>query len=210
MSHFLVFRLVSALFSACLIFFQSSESLAIRSASYLATVSQPRTDLSAILISLFRRLSFAVKWSQRSLASLVSSLFNANERFSTIYKICWLHSNCILFPLGLNMKVSSIFTFLFDGCCNFFSIPSERLPKWFINNSKGSGLARILGFCFLLLQLLSVAVLMETSPASLSETCLFLLWPLLVTAVTKSSAAVGKEQSLRTKVGSGCSSSDDV
>ena len=40
--------------------------------------------------------------------------------------------------------------------------------------------------------------------------CLFLLWPLLVTAVTGTSAAVGKEQGLRTKAGSGCSPSDDV
>ena len=51
-----------------------------------ATVPQTRTDLSAILINLFRRFSFAVKPSPRSLASLVSSLFSADERFSTICK----------------------------------------------------------------------------------------------------------------------------
>ena len=50
---------------------------------------------------------------------------------------------------------------------------------------------------------------MGTSSASLSETCLFLFWPLLVTTVTGTSAAVGKEQGLRTKIGSVCSSSDD-
>ena len=66
-----------------------------------------------------------------------------------------------------------------------------------------------LEFCFLLLPLLSVAVLMEISSDSLSETCLFRLWSLLVTTVTGTSAAVGKEQGLRTKIGSGCSSSDD-
>ena len=38
----------------------------------------------------------------------------------------------------------------------------------------------------------------------------FLMWPLLVTVVTGTSAAVGKEQGLQTKAGSGCSSSDDV
>ena len=91
MLNFLVFCLVIALFSACLIFLSSSESLAIGSASYSATVSEPRTYLSAILISLFRRFSFAVKSSQRSSASLVSSLFNADERFSTICKMCWLN-----------------------------------------------------------------------------------------------------------------------
>ena len=123
------FLLVSALFSACLIFFPSSESLVIGSASYSATISQPRTDLSVILISLFRRFSFAVKLPQRSLASLIPLLFNADERFSTICKIFWLNSNCILFPLCLNLKVSSILGFLFDGCCSFFSIPSNRLSK---------------------------------------------------------------------------------
>ena len=69
---FLVFHLVSALFLACLIFFPLPESLAIGSTLYSATVSRPRTDLSAILISLFRRFSFALKSSQRWLASLVS------------------------------------------------------------------------------------------------------------------------------------------
>ena len=123
------FLLVSALFSACLIFFPSSESLVIGSASYSATISQPRTDLSVILISLFRRFSFALKSSQRSLALLVSSLFNADERFSTICKICWLNSNCIRFYLCLNLKVPSILVLLFDGCCNFFSISSNRLSK---------------------------------------------------------------------------------
>ena len=59
----------------------SSESLAIGSVSYAATVYQPRTDLSAILINLFLRFSFAVKSSQRSLASLVFSFFNADESF---------------------------------------------------------------------------------------------------------------------------------
>ena len=119
----LVFLLVSTLCSACLIFFPSSELRAIGSVSYSATVSQPRTDLSAILISFFRRFSFAVKSSQRFLASLASSLFNADERFSAICKICWLNSNYILFPLCLNWKVPSIFALLFDGCCNFFSLP---------------------------------------------------------------------------------------
>ena len=123
------FLLVSALFSACLIFLPSSESLVIGSASYSATISQPRTDLSVILISLFRRFSFALKSSQRSLALLVSSLFNADERFSTICKISWLNSNCIRFYLCLNLKVFSILAFLFDGCCNFFSISSNRLSK---------------------------------------------------------------------------------
>ena len=126
----LVFLLVSALFSACLVFFPSSESLTIGSVSYSATVSQQRTDLSAILISLFWRFSFAVKSPQRSLASLVSSFFNADERFSTICKNFCLNSNCILFPLCLNLKVSSILAFLFDGCCNFFSIPSNRFSKY--------------------------------------------------------------------------------
>ena len=69
---FLVLHLVSALFLACLIFFPLPESLAIGSASFSATVSLPRTDLSAILISLFRRFSFALKLSQRWLALLVS------------------------------------------------------------------------------------------------------------------------------------------
>ena len=115
--------------SAFLIFFPPSESLAIVSASYCATVSQPRTDLSAILISLFRRFSFAFKSPQRSLASLVSSLFNVDERFSTIWKIYWLNSNCILFSLCLNLKVSSILAFLFDDCYNFFSICSNHLSK---------------------------------------------------------------------------------
>ena len=50
---------------------------------------------------------------------------------------------------------------------------------------------------------------METSTASLSEICLFLLWPLFVTTVRGTSAAVGREQWLRTEIGSGCSSSDD-
>ena len=61
----------------------------------------------------------------------------------------------------------------------------------------------------LLLPLLSVAVLMATLSASLSETCFFLLLPLLVTTVAGTSAAVGEEQGLRTNIGSGCSSSDD-
>ena len=86
LGFFLLFCLVSALVSASLIFFPSSESLAIGSASYSATVPQTRTDLSAILINLFRHFSFAVKPSPRSLASLVSSLFSADERFSTICK----------------------------------------------------------------------------------------------------------------------------
>ena len=50
---------------------------------------------------------------------------------------------------------------------------------------------------------------MGTLSASLSETCLFLLWPLLATTVAGTSAAVGREQGLRTKIGSGCSSYDD-
>ena len=50
---FLFFRFVSSLFSACLIFFPLSESIAIESASYSDTVSQPRSDLSSILINLF-------------------------------------------------------------------------------------------------------------------------------------------------------------
>ena len=56
---------------------------------------------------------------------------------------------------------------------------------------------------------MTVAALMGTSSASISETCLFLLWPLLVTTVTETSGAVGKEQGLQTKIGSGCSSSND-
>ena len=76
-------------------------------------------------------------------------------------------------------------------------------------NSEGSGLSLISKFCFLILPFLSVAVLMGISSASLSETCLFLLWPLLVTTVTGTSAVVGKEQGLQTKIGSGCASSDD-
>ena len=126
---YLLFCLVSTLFSVCLIFFPSSESPAIGSATYSATVSQPRIDLSALLINLFRHFSFAVKSSQRLLALLASSLFNAEDRFSTICKICWLNLNFILFPLCLNLKVSYIFAFLFDGCCNFFSIPSKCLAK---------------------------------------------------------------------------------
>ena len=50
---------------------------------------------------------------------------------------------------------------------------------------------------------------MTTSSASLSETCLFLLWPLLVITVAGTSAAVGEEQGPRTEIGSDCSSTDD-
>ena len=89
----LVFLLVSALFSTCLIFCPSCESLAIGSASYSARVSQPKTDLSAILIYLFRRFSLAIKLSQRSLASLVSSLFNADESFQVFVKFTgWIRT----------------------------------------------------------------------------------------------------------------------
>ena len=42
---------------------------------------------------------------------------------------------------------------------------------------------------------------MGTSSVSLSETCLFLLWPLLVTTVTGTSVAVGKEQGYELKLG---------
>ena len=52
-------------------------------------------------------------------------------------------------------------------------------------------------------------LLAATSSASLSETCLFRLWPLLVTTVAGASATVAKEQRLRSEIGSGCSSSDD-
>ena len=90
----LPFRLVSALFSACLIFFPSFESLAIRPDSYLATASQPRTDQSVILINLFRGFSFPGKSSQRSLALLASSFFKTDEIFWTI--LCLLNSNCTL------------------------------------------------------------------------------------------------------------------
>ena len=89
-----------------------------------------------------------------------------------------------------------------------FQITHFFPAKWFIINLKGSGLSWISELCFLLLPLLSVAVLMGTSSASLSETCLVPLWPLLVITVTGTSAAVVKEQGLRTiKIGSGCSSS---
>ena len=86
-------------------------------------MSQPRTDLSAILISLFRRFNFPAKSSQRSLASLVSSLFNVDERFSTVCKIFWLNSNCILFPSCLDLKVSPILAFLFHGFVTFSLLP---------------------------------------------------------------------------------------
>ena len=49
-------------------------------------------------------------------------------------------------------------------------------------------------FCLLLLQLLSVAVLTGTSSPSLSETCLFLLWRLLVTTVK---GTIGGAQELK-------------
>ena len=94
---FSLFRLVSALFSACLIFFPSTESIAIESVSDSASVSHSTTGPSVILIKLFLRFSFAVKSSQRSLVSLVSSLFKADERFWTICKICSLYSNCSLY-----------------------------------------------------------------------------------------------------------------
>ena len=50
---------------------------------------------------------------------------------------------------------------------------------------------------------------MGTSTASLSATYLALLWPLLVTAMRGTSAGVGKEQGLQTKLGSVFWSSDD-
>ena len=142
----------------------SSELQATGSVSYAATVYQPRTNLSAILINLFLRFSFAVKSSQRSLASLVFSFFNADESFWTICKICPLSSNCCtLFPLCFNLKVPIIFAFLCDGCCNFFSvICSFSLLSALFLNSKESGLSWISEFCLFLLQLLSIAVVTET------------------------------------------------
>ena len=64
-------------------------------------------------------------------------------------------------------------------------------------------------FIFSLLQLLLVAIVVGTSSPLLSETCLFLLLPLLVTIMAGTSTAVGEEPGLQSKVGSGCSSSDD-
>ena len=39
-----------------------------------------------------------------------------------------MNSNFILLPLCLNLEISSILAFLFDGY-NFFSIPSNHLSK---------------------------------------------------------------------------------
>jgi len=95
------FHLYTALFSAALIFFSSSMSLARLSHWCSATVAQPPDDLSANWISLFLSLiSFKISSNfRRSLLVAFSFIkFFASEIW------CWmsLNSNCFLLDLYLN------------------------------------------------------------------------------------------------------------
>ena len=84
-------------------------------------------DMCFIASTLYCLLSCEIACIPKNTQNKRNNIQNVSMRDLVIFNIH--DERFVSIPICLNLKVPLILTFLFDGCCNFFSVTSKCLLK---------------------------------------------------------------------------------